>query len=143
MILLNTSDWEVRTTKNKGKGVFALKPIKKNILVANYHGEVVLCEDVDWEKYEDYVMYLDDSKCIIPDLTTIGAHLINHSCNPNCEIKVQSSEVNFVSIRPIKAGEEITINYKYPPKVGECLKNCKHKCYCDDANCNRDMHRNI
>jgi uncharacterized protein len=141
MIILNYQYWEVKKTINKGRGIFAKQIIKKGSMIAEYKGTFTPFEDVDWDKYEDYVMFLNDSSCIVPDLTKIGAHLINHSCNPNCVIQKKEGRIYFVSLRLIKANEEITINYKYPPKFGECLINCKHKCVCGDTNCRGDMHQ--
>lgn len=37
-----------------------------------------------------------------------NARYINHSCDPNCEIDV---DLNVRTIRSVKQGEELTINY--------------------------------
>lgn len=140
MILLPTSSFEVRETRSKGRGVFAKAEIHEGTIVAKYTGKIMRYEDIDYEKYEDYLMYYDDEYGIIPDLDTIGAHLINHSCSPNCFLFPFEKHIFFFAIQDIKAGQEITINYMMPPKSKSCLKKCKHICRCRSKNCKGTMH---
>jgi len=39
------------------------------------------------------------------------AALINHSCDPNCDVNFYANELHVIATRSIKAGEEITIDY--------------------------------
>ncbi|KAI9136203.1 hypothetical protein BKA69DRAFT_1105683 [Paraphysoderma sedebokerense] len=41
----------------------------------------------------------------------LGASMINHSCNPNAVALFNGAKLHVKCIRPIKTGEEITINY--------------------------------
>lgn len=53
---------------------------------------------------------------------------VNHSCNPNCGIKVNSNDAHdFVAMKNINSGEEITFDYAmrnfgidYFPKICKC-----------------------
>ncbi len=56
------------------------------------------------------------------------ARLINHSCNPNCEVTGKGLKLWIYSIRDIKKGEELTYDYgfsydkdykQFPCKCGE------------------------
>ena len=38
----------------------------------------------------------------------VGAHMVNHSSHPNCEMHIDGCIVN---IQPLRAGEELTIDY--------------------------------
>lgn len=40
-----------------------------------------------------------------------GTHYINHSCEPNSYMKVQSGHILFMALRHIHPGEEITMDY--------------------------------
>lgn len=40
-----------------------------------------------------------------------AASMFNHSCNPNADVKFTAGKIHIYSNRPIKAGEEITIDY--------------------------------
>jgi SET domain-containing protein len=42
-----------------------------------------------------------------------GAEFINHSCNPNLEVRFLGKRVFYYSLRSIRKGEELTIDYKY------------------------------
>jgi len=42
-----------------------------------------------------------------------GAEFINHSCDPNLEMEFQGRRGFYISRRPIKKGEELTIDYAF------------------------------
>ena len=47
--------------------------------------------------------------------TPLGG-FINHSENPNCEVRVNASGLNLFTIKPISPGEELTLKYNlYDP----------------------------
>lgn len=54
---------------------------------------------------------------------------VNHSCNPNCGIR---GEITYVTIKSVKKGEELTIDYAM-------LDNepYKFKCSCSSKNCRK------
>jgi uncharacterized protein len=140
MILLPRSHWEVKETKEKGKGVFAKKKIGKHRLVAQYVGKLVHIMDVDLDTYGNYLMEYDDERAIVPNIDSIGAHLINHSCNPNCWIYKYNRNVFLASMKDIAPSEEITIHYLLPPKGASCKEKCDHVCNCGEQNCTGSMH---
>jgi len=140
MILLPHDFWEVRDTKKKGKGIFAKKDIKKHKLVAQYIGKLIHIKDIDLDTYGQYLMEYDDERTIVPNLQSVGAHLINHSCDPNCWIYKYNRNVFLASMRDILPGEEITIHYLLPPKGISCKDTCSHICNCGEENCSGTMH---
>jgi uncharacterized protein len=139
MILLPTSVWEIKDTKKKGKGVFAKEKIKSKQLIAQYTGGIVPITEIDIDSYGDYLMHYDDEHAIVPDLSKPGAHVINHSCDPNCWVFPHEKNVFFASIRDIEKGEEITIHYLYHP-LSEGCENCNHICTCESSLCTGTMH---
>lgn len=139
MILLPRTDWEIRNTKHKGRGVFVKQDVPKGTIVAEYVGEIISILEVDIRKYGEYLMAYDDTSCIIPDLNKTGAHLINHSCEPNCWIVNEGKHIYFKAIRDIKSYEELTIDYLYPPLSLGCT-NCSHICKCGSKKCRGTMH---
>ena len=63
------------------------------------------------------------------------AMYINHSCDPNCETEEVRGRVWVMSIRPIKAGEELTYDYNlYDGDEDDA------RCYCGAASCRRTMY---
>ena len=59
------------------------------------------------------------------------ARLINHSCNPNCEVYGTGLKVWVYAIRDIKKGEELTYDYGFG--YDENYKD--FPCYCRSKNC--------
>lgn len=142
MFLIDSKYYEVKVTKQKGKGVFAKKKIEQKTIIGEYTGEKVEIEKYDLEKDKDglYLMFLDDKYAIYPDLTKQDIHLINHSCEPNCWILNSNGKVYFFALRDIKKGEELTISYLLPPKDDTC-NPCAHNCYCGSKKCSGTMHQ--
>ena len=129
--------YEVRDTLQKGRGVFALKSIKAGAEIGEYEGKRLPYYQIDPKDYE-YLMYLNDEEGIVADKNQIGVHLLNHSCEPNCTMKVTKKATRFVAKRDIEPQEELTISYNYPSQ--ENCPNCTHKCYCESKNCKKTMH---
>lgn len=59
---------------------------------------------------------------------------MNHSCNPNCVTQKwvigKKMRIGIFTSRPIKAGEELTFDYKF-----ERYGAIAQKCYCGEARC--------
>jgi SET domain-containing protein len=140
MFLIDKSFWEVRNTKKKGKGVFALKPISKGIVIGDYAGKLVHIKNIDFEKEKKnlYLMRYVGEIGIYPNLKKPGVHLINHSCSPNCFLYKYKDRTLIFALRNIQKGEEITIHYLLPPKIS--CKKCTHVCFCGSNNCSGSMH---
>ncbi len=141
MIFLPKSYWQVKSTKNKGRGIFAKNKINKGTVIGDYTGRVVRTQDVDLntEKENMYLMYYHDQASIYPDLTIPELHLVNHSCSPNCWVYSFHGHTLFFAIRDIKNGEELTIDYLLAPKSEFC-NPCTHSCQCGSPNCRRTFH---
>ena len=107
-------------TKKYGKGVFALKPIKKGEVVAVFDGKIYDDDFDGWTKdLLNHAIQFDkscwrDSKG--------AARYINHSCDPNCGIK---KLFKIVAMRNIEAGEEITWDYEMTEKSDWWKLRCK------------------
>jgi hypothetical protein len=141
MFLINEDYWQVRKTKDRGRGVFCTKEIKAKTIIGEYTGQKIKIAEYDLEKDKDglYLMFLNDKYAIYPDLTKTDIHLINHSCDPNCWISNKNKRVYFFALRNIKVGEEITISYLLPPKDKTC-NPCTHDCHCGSKKCTGTMH---
>jgi SET domain-containing protein len=56
-----------------------------------------------------------------------GAELINHSCEPNLITRIVKEHILYFSRRPIKRGEELTIDYCYDDTDEVILCGCGSK----------------
>ncbi len=98
-----------------GKGVFARRTMEAEVVIGEIFGE-----HLD-ESPEDpsYVMELPSCKLLEP---APPLRFLNHSCDPNCEIfyyeadegEVQEDRLWLQTIRQIRAGEQLLIDYGWP-----------------------------
>jgi len=139
MILLTDDIWEVKTTKEKGRGLFAKKPISQGTIIGDYIGTVLhpMKALIDDENF--YLMYYHDKAAIMPDIEKPGVHLLNHACIPNCKLYIYKGHTLAFALKQIAPGEELTIHYLLAPKTEFC-NPCKHMCRCGQANCTGSMH---
>lgn len=141
MFLLPQTYWQVKQTKEKGRGVFAAKEIPAGTVIGDYLGTII--DMAQFDPADDaehlFLMYFTDYACIYPDAASPGVHLLNHSCRPNCWIYSYRGHTLFFSLKTIEPGEELTISYLLSPNDGTC-KPCTHVCKCGSRYCTGSMH---
>ncbi|XP_057540933.1 histone H3-lysine(4) N-trimethyltransferase ATX1-like [Amaranthus tricolor] len=113
-------------SKIHGFGIFAKLPHKAGDMVIEYTGELVRQPVADRRErliYNSlvgagtYMFRIDDERVI--DATRAGsiAHLINHSCEPNCYSRVITvcgdEHIMIFAKRDIKQWEELTYDYRF------------------------------
>ena len=121
-------DWEksviVKSSVIEGNGIFASKKIPAGELVMVIKGDVISGKECERrEEEEDNVYIFWNGRYYIDTANTDKIKYINHNCEPNCEVMDRDKEsLNLVSIRDLKAGEEITMDYGYDEIYEIC--NC-------------------
>jgi hypothetical protein len=96
-----------------GLGLFATRPIKKRLRIAEYRGRRLgIDAALKAEKSGNRYLYEVNSKITI-DGARHGniARYFNHSCNPNCDTFIRDRRVFIRTLRNIKPGEELTYDY--------------------------------
>lgn len=142
MFLLAKDSYEVRKTKKKGRGVFALKHIPAGALIGDYVGRVVKDKEAQAleEKYNNGCYsfeYVGKDVSLFPvDLKAVGVHLINHSCAGNCSVSDHGGHNIFFALRHIFPGEEITFDYEFDPESEGSVSYC----FCDSPFCRGTMY---
>ena len=122
----------VKETRNKGKGVFALKNFKKDEFILHIDGEVVETNNPSSfsKEIQDHWFPFDKKgnkhKYLLPKSPW---KYMNHSCNPNTGIK---NNRDYVAMRPIKKGEEIVTDYAM-----NNIDDWTMKCKCGSKNCRK------
>lgn len=139
MILLPRNYWEIRNTKNKGRGLFAIKDIPKGIVIGDYIGKIIHPLEAIIDEENFYLMYYHDHAVISPDLEKPGVYLLNHSCIPNAFLYIYKGHTLAFALRQISKGEELTIPYLLSPKDKFC-DPCPHICRCENLKCSGTMH---
>lgn len=110
---------EVKYSPGKGRGVFAVAPIAEGIcfesspIIEISKKEIML---IRRSVIGDYFFWWGENKNRGAIALGYGS-LYNHSYTPNANFKLNLEEdtIEFYSLRPISAGEEVTINYKGNP----------------------------
>jgi SET domain-containing protein len=125
----------VRSSPIHSVGVFTTSPIRRGTRIVEYAGERITNQEAD-RRYEGasltYLYALEDGKTVI-DGQGLGA-LLNHSCDPNCEVDEIAGRIWIHAMRNIAAGEELVWDYNlhgdYDPAP----------CYCGSPNCRGTMY---
>jgi len=118
------------------KGLCDERNIKKGERIIEYKGKKITHKQADEDtKYGidiTYLFTLDKKYLLDGDFEFNKARLINHSCNPNCEVLDESkSKIWITAIRNIKKNEELSYDYGFS---FDC--NYKdHICKCGSINC--------
>jgi len=111
---------EIRQT-SKGRGVFATHDVAPGTLIAEFVGELII---------SDYATTVPED--VVDHVIQVGlrefvsakgrlAEIINHSCGPNSGIKNLNQ---VVTAYPVKAGEEITWDYRCSENSDWVLEHC-------------------
>jgi SET domain-containing protein len=113
-------------------GVYAAEPIPANRKVIEYTGEKISRRETKRRADSNNLIYLftlDDYWTIDGSAGGSGAEYINHSCDPNLASRIVRGHILYMSVRPIKRGEELTVDYCFEKKVDKVV------CKCGAANC--------
>lgn len=113
-------------------GVYAAEDIPKNRKVIEYTGERISRRETKRRANESQMIYLftlDKYWTIDGSVGGSGAEFINHSCEPNLVSRVVKGHILYLSLRSIRKGEELTIDYHFSPDVERV------PCGCGSANC--------
>jgi len=97
-----------------GLGLFAVAPIKKRTLVVEYSGERISTKEAQAreQRYGSRYMFEINARWTIDGSCRSNlARYVNHSCRPNTEAELIRGRMMYRAIRPIAAGEEITLDY--------------------------------
>jgi uncharacterized protein len=112
--------------------------------VIEYTGERISMREGDerWKRMRTrggpertYSLCLDREREIDGSVGGSGAEIINHSCQPNLCARRIRGRVFFFSRRTIHAGEELTLDYRFP-RDGERVK-----CRCGSPKCRGTINR--
>lgn len=110
-----------------GLGLFTLQSIAADKRIIEYIGPVISAEEAD-RRGGKYLFELDEKRAIDGSARSNTARYINHSCRPNAKAFTSGRRIWIWSLRNIKAGEEITIDYG-KEYLDAHIKQCKcRKC---------------
>jgi len=137
----------VRDSGIHGKGVFSRKEIPAGKRLIKYKGERVShkegikrCKESMRKARKNsayggvYIFEINDNYSIDGDVEDNHAKYINHSCDPNCDVDIESEDIWVYSKREIKKGEELSFEYGFDME-GEYFNFKENPCKCGAKNC--------
>ena len=110
--------YKIKNSKIDNKGLYASQSIKNRTKIVEYKGKIITKKQVeDNPKFDNgkaiYLFELNKKYDLDGDFKFNIARLINHSCDPNCEVYGSGLKVWVYAIKDIKKGEELTYDYGF------------------------------
>jgi SET domain-containing protein len=119
----------------KGQAVFAKKKFIEGEFIVQFTGKVYSREEYLKLHDPDNNHYIQTGDGIFMGPSGNEDDLINHSCNPNCGLKISEDGVFLYAIRDIERGEEITFDYSTTMDED----HWEMECCCGDSKCRRKI----
>jgi uncharacterized protein len=107
-------------------GVYAAEEIPPHRKVIEYTGERISRRETRRRGLgpETYLFTLDNYWTIDGSVGGSGAEYINHSCEPNLRATIVRGHILYFSKRKIPAGEELTVDYRFPRTIEDVPCRC-------------------
>lgn len=133
----------VRNSGIQGRGVFAVRRIRKDQRIIEYTGRIINSEeearcydDSKMERHHTFLFKIDENTTI--DATRRGsiARFINHSCDPNCEAVWEDRRIFVEAIKNMQPGVELTYDYAFEHDGPLTKKDREfYVCHCGARKC--------
>jgi SET domain-containing protein len=139
--------FEVRHSRVHGRGVFALRRIRKGTNIIEYLGERVSHELAD-ERYagkdpmdgHTFLFTVDAKTVIDAGVSGNEARFVNHGCDPNCQTVQIGKRIFIEAIRTIRPGEELAYDYRIQRDADDPADvDIVFRCLCGAKNCRGSM----
>ena len=128
--------YKVKKSNIDNRGVYAAKNIKAEKIIIYYKGKIITKKETERNlKYDNdkaiYLFNLNSRYDLDGDFEYNDARLINHSCDPNCEVAGKGLKLWIFALRNIKKNEELSYDYGFG--YDEDFK--QFPCRCGAKNC--------
>ena len=128
--------YKIKKSNIDNRGVYAAQNIKAGKIIIYYKGKIITKKETEKNpKYDNdkaiYLFNLNSRYDLDGDFEYNDARLINHTCNPNCEVAGKGLKLWIFALRDIKKGEELSYDYGFG--FDEDFK--QFPCRCRAKNC--------
>tara|TARA_Y100000992_G_scaffold266431_1_gene204342 strand:- start:607 stop:1062 length:456 start_codon:yes stop_codon:yes gene_type:complete len=118
------------------RGLYAKENIKNGTRIIEYKGKIISVKKTETDpKFDNdkdiYLFNINKRYDLDGDFKFNTARLINHSCDPNCEVSGSGLKVWVYAIKNIKKDEELTYDYGF--SFDKDYKN--YPCKCGSKKC--------
>jgi len=126
--------YKIKKSKIDKNGLYANQDIKKGTKIIEYKGKIITARQSEIDpKYDNdkaiYLFNINKKYDLDGDFAFNTARLINHSCDPNCEVFGKGLKLWVYAMKDIKKGEELSYDYGF--SFDEDFKNYPCKCGAD------------
>ena len=128
--------YKAKKSKIDKNGLYANCDIKRGTKIIEYKGKLVTvrCSEKD-PKFDNskaiYLFGINKKYDLDGNFSFNTARLINHSCEPNCEVFGEGLKIWIFAMKNIKKGEELSYDYGF--SFDQDYKN--YPCNCGSKNC--------
>ena len=110
--------YKIKKSKIDNRGLYAATNIKKNTKIIEYKGKIITVKETETNpKFDNdkaiYLFNLNKKYDLDGDFKYNTARLINHSCDPNCEVDGVGLKLWIYALKDIKKNEELTYDYGF------------------------------
>ena len=128
--------YKIKKSKIDKNGLYASRNISKGTKIIEYKGKIITRKQSEEDpKFDNgkaiYLFNLNKRYDLDGDFKFNIARLINHSCEPNCEVDGVGLKLWIYSIKDIKKNEELTYDYGF--SFDKDYKN--YPCRCGAKKC--------
>ena len=118
---------EVRNSAIDGQGAFAAEAIPPRLKIGEIRGESISVREARIRATRSeriMIVELSTRKAIDFSKSGDAMRYTNHSCRPNARLCIRQGRVEFYAVRPIRAGDEITVDYGPTHHEGRLACRC-------------------
>mgnify|MGYP001449332897 CR=1 FL=1 len=110
--------YKIKKSKIDKNGLYASCDIKKGTRIIEYKGKIITSKESETNpKFDNckaiYLFNINKRFDLDGDYKFNTARLINHSCDPNCEVDGVGLKLWIYAIKDIKKNEELTYDYGF------------------------------
>lgn len=122
----------IRPSPIHGLGGFARINIPTGTRVLEYIGEKISKQESlrRCQANNEFIFSLDERFDLDGNIAENPARFLNHSCTPNCDADLEDDRIWIVAKRDIRAGEELTFNYRF-----DLIDYRDQPCRCGSSDC--------
>ena len=128
--------YKIKKSKIDKNGLYANCNIKRGTKIIEYKGKLVTVKNSEKDpKFDNskaiYLFGINKKYDLDGNFCFNTARLINHSCEPNCEVFGEGLKIWIFAMKNIKKGEELSYDYGF--SFDQDYKN--YPCNCGSKNC--------
>ena len=120
----------VGRSRIQGTGVYTLEELPARTRIIEYAGRKLTRMQVTRLKFPEDMYLVGNKRSRLVDYFVDGrvggngSQFINHSCVPNLKFVRSGGQILYETLRKIRAGEELTVRYRYPTKIRRVPCRC-------------------